>query len=190
VRFGNDNYYTHRGLFYRPGPGGYVVVRPPAGIIVPSLPIGFARIYFNNVLYFRFNDIYYRPTTGGYIVVQTPTVVVTPPPVTVVTTQPAVVATTTPAPVVAEPVAAGDSDYQSFYVDGIQYHFKNGQFFKKSADGLIWVEPPMGAIIQKLPADATSVWYQDIEYFDCDSVYFRKTPDGYKVVDAPWTQQE
>ena len=37
-----------------------------------------------------------------------------------------------------------------------------------------------------LPADARSVWYQDNEYFECDNVFFRKTPDGYKVVAAPW----
>ena len=37
-----------------------------------------------------------------------------------------------------------------------------------------------------LPPDAKSVWYQENEYFECDNVFFKKTPDGYKVIEAPW----
>ena len=48
------------------------------------------------------------------------------------------------------------------------------------------MEAPYGAISRTLPSEATSVWYQENEYFQSDNVYFRKTPDGYKVVTAPW----
>jgi hypothetical protein len=48
------------------------------------------------------------------------------------------------------------------------------------------VEAPIGALAKSLPPDARSVWYQEVEYFECDEVYFRKTPDGYKVIEAPW----
>ena len=48
------------------------------------------------------------------------------------------------------------------------------------------MEAPHGAITKTLPSDATSVWYQDNEYFECDNVYFRKTPEGYKVVPTPF----
>ena len=39
---------------------------------------------------------------------------------------------------------------------------------------------PVGAVTRTLPVDATSVWFQEVEYFECDNVYFRKTPEGYK----------
>ncbi len=63
---------------------------------------------------------------------------------------------------------------------------RDGQFFKNTPEGLVWVEQPVGALTRSLPEDATSIWYQDIEYFDVDGILFRKTPNGYKVVDSPW----
>jgi hypothetical protein len=45
---------------------------------------------------------------------------------------------------------------------------------------------PVGAITKTLPVDATSVWFEEVEYFECDNMYFRKTPDGFKVVPKPW----
>jgi hypothetical protein len=48
------------------------------------------------------------------------------------------------------------------------------------------VELPVGAMTRSLPESRTSIWFNEIEYFDVDGVLFRKTPDGYKVVKAPW----
>jgi len=146
-----------------------------------ALPFGFARIYINNVLYYRYNDIYYQPYHGGgYVVVNTPPTVIVNNPQPVVVAQPN---TPAPAPV---PAAVTSTGYQTILVDGSEYKFRDGQFFQPTADGLIWVPAPLGALTPSLPADAISVWYQDIEYFDCDGVYFRKTPNGYLVVTAPW----
>lgn len=195
VRHGKDVFFTHRGVFYRSGPRGYVVVRPPAGIRVPVLPFGYARIIVGNAVFFRYNNIYYQPVPGGYVVVNTPvtrTVVVTTAPAPVPVQSTTVITTpATNAPVVSEADTANisDNNYQSVWVGNAEYKFKDGQFFQKTADGLIWTQAPLGAIARTLPGDATSVWYQDVEYFDCDSVYFRKTPDGYMVVEAPWKQE-
>ena len=180
VNVGHDHYYYHRGTFYRPGRHGYYVVRAPRGCIVRELPSRYARVYLGGALYYRYDDVYYQPCPDGYVVVDPPvTVVNVPAPAAVV------------APVAATPgQPAKENDYQSVWVGDVEYQFHDGQFFKKTADGLVWAEAPLGALTKVLPADARSVWYQDIEYFECDEVYFRKTPDGYKVIEAPWKKAE
>lgn len=178
VSVGPERYYYHRGVFYRPGRHGYVVVRAPRGAIVRELPPYHSRVYVGSAVYYRYGDVFYQPCPEGYIVVDSPLVVTTPPSTTVVTP--------TPAPASPAPAAPISDDYQTVWVGEVQYQFRDGQFFKKTADGLVWTEAPVGAITKTLPPDARSVWYQDIEYFECDDVYFRKTPEGYKVVLAPW----
>lgn len=175
VRAGRDNYYYHRGTFYRPGPRGYYVTRAPRGCVVRELPPRYSRVYFGSSLYYRYGDVYYQDSPDGYVVVD--------PPSTVVVRVPA---SNTGAPV----VPSKDNDYQSVWVGDVEYLFKDGQFFKKTSEGLVWAEAPLGAITKTLPSDARSVWYEEVEYFECEEVYFRKTPDGYKVVEAPWNKME
>lgn len=158
---GNDRFYEHRGTFYRRGPGGYIVTRPPRGAVLPHLPPGCVRIHTGGILYFRFGDVYYRQASAGYVIVDAPVIEVQP------------------------PVTAAES-YHSVWVGDVEYLFKDGQFFRKTADGLVWTEAPLGAVTGTLPSDAKSIWYQDIEYFESGGVFFRKTPDGYKVVPTPW----
>ena len=63
---------------------------------------------------------------------------------------------------------------------------KDGQYFRKTAQGLVWIEAPAGSPIAALPKDAISVWYQGVEYFESRETYYRRTTDGYEVVPAPW----
>ncbi len=171
VHVGRDNYYYHRGVFYRPGPRGYYVVRAPRGAVIRTLPPHYSRVYIGSSVYYRYGDVYYRDYDGGYVVVDAP-------PTTVVTTS---------APpsnaVIGAPV---QDDTQTIVVGTEEYEFKDGQFFKKNADGLVWTPAPLGAITKSLPNDARSVWYQDTEYFEVEDVYFKKTQEGYRVVEAPW----
>lgn len=173
VSVGGSNYYYHRGTFYRPGPHGYYVVRAPRGCVVRTLPPYYTRVYYGGVPYFYYSGVYYQTAPGGYVVVDPPSTVV----VTQSKSDPSV--STAPAP-------QQEEGYQTVWVGDVQYQFKDGQFFKKTADGLIWSEAPLGAVTKTLPPDAKSVWYQDIEYFESDDVYFRKTAEGFKVVNAPW----
>ena len=161
VRVGHDRYYTHRGVFYQNGPRGYVVVRAPRGVVVHSLPTHYTRIYVGSTLYYRYGDVYYQPVSGGFVVVDAPAAQTLPPP---------------------RPV----EDYQSVWVGKQEYLFRDGQFFNKTVDGMVWVPAPMGAITRDLPNDARSVWFQNEEYFESDEIYFHKTPAGYEVVPAPW----
>lgn len=170
VHVGNDHYFEHRGTFYRQGPKGYVVVRPPRGAHIPHLPPHAARVFIHGGFYWQYDNVYYQQVGDDYVVVDSPDAAAAAPSATVVAA---------PAPT---------SDYQSIYVGSTQYFFRDGQFFQNTPEGMTWTAAPIGAITPTLPADAQSVWYQEIEYFDCDGVYFRKTPDGYKVVNAPWVK--
>jgi len=168
VRVGHDNFYYHRGMYYRNGPHGYYVVHAPLGARIRELPPYCSRIFIGGLWYWRYDDVYYRAYDDGYVVVESPVVVGA--------TTATVAAPPPPAPVIEQSVWVGDKELI----------FKNGQFFRKTPDGLVWVEAPLGAITRTLPADATSVWYQGTEYFECDEVYFVKTPNGYEVIHAPW----
>jgi len=164
VHVGSERYYYHRGVYYRPGPHGYYVVPAPHGAYVRALPPYYTRVYVGGAYYYCYGNVYYQTYRDGYIVVN--------PPATVVAA--------TPAPAKVEPQA------QSVWVGDVEYTVKDGQFFRKNADGLVWTPAPLGAITTSLPAEAKSVWYQENEYFESDNVYFKKTPDGYRVIEAPW----
>jgi hypothetical protein len=66
-----DHYYD-RGIFYRRYDSGYRVVRPAAGLIISTLPVGYVSVRFGDDLYARYNDVYYRPVARGYVVVEPP----------------------------------------------------------------------------------------------------------------------
>lgn len=161
VHVGHDHYYEHRGVFYQHGPHGYVVVRAPRGAVVRVLPTYHSRIYVGRAVYYRYGNVYYQSCPGGYVVVDPPAMAALPPP---------------------PPV----EDYQTVIVGQQEYQFKNGQFFTRTPDGLVWVKGPIGAVTQNLPRGARSVWYENVEYFESDDIFFRKTPEGYAVVEAPW----
>lgn len=163
VRVGQERYFSHRGVYYRPGPHGFVVCPPPRGAVLRVLPPHFTRVYVGDVLYYRYGGVYYRPAIGGYVVVEAPKVVIPSEASVNIVEQ-------------EQPVTVGNTSYV----------FRDGQFFQRTSDGLVWVPAPVGAVLSALPKDADSIWYQDIEYFDCDGVIFRKTPRGYAVVEAPW----
>ncbi|NDY71492.1 SH3 domain-containing protein [Desulfobacter hydrogenophilus] len=83
VRHRGDNYYSHRGRFYRHGPKGYFWVRPPIGIISYSLPAAAITVLIGGLTYYVYDSVYYRRVPAGYQVVQVPTqtttIVHTPP---------------------------------------------------------------------------------------------------------------
>jgi|GEM_PF-751437 len=73
IRHRGDNYYFHRGRFYRHGPKGYFWVRPPIGIISYSLPAVSLTVLIGGLTYYVYDNVYYRRVPAGYQVVQVPT---------------------------------------------------------------------------------------------------------------------
>lgn len=72
VRSGKDQFIFNEGIFYHRDPKGFRVVRPPRGIVVDYLPIGFETLIIAGITYFLFAGIYYQKTDSGYVVVDTP----------------------------------------------------------------------------------------------------------------------
>jgi hypothetical protein len=72
--FHGDRFYFAAGVWYAPGPQGFVVVRPPAGLLVTTLPPFYTTIWIAGTPYYYANDVYYRwaPTMNGYEVVDPP----------------------------------------------------------------------------------------------------------------------
>ncbi|NDY91322.1 DUF6515 family protein [Ideonella livida] len=65
--------YRHfDGIWYRPGPHGWVVVSPPVGVWVSGLPPWAVTVVIGGFLYWRVDSVYYRARDGGYEVVTSP----------------------------------------------------------------------------------------------------------------------
>jgi hypothetical protein len=70
ILHGRDRYHYHGGRFYRPWDAGFVLVRPPLGLIVLSLPLGSRTVISAGFTYHVFGDVYYRRVPAGYEVVE------------------------------------------------------------------------------------------------------------------------
>lgn len=73
VMWGGVNYGFYDGVWYSPGPRGYVVVRPPFGIVVRDLPVFRTVVVVGGLNYLYANGVYYRELgESGYEVVPPP----------------------------------------------------------------------------------------------------------------------
>jgi hypothetical protein len=74
VYFHGSPYYFSAGVWYGPGPGGFVVVRPPYGVVISVLPPYYSTVWFGGVPYYYADNVYYTwdPTQNGYTVVPPP----------------------------------------------------------------------------------------------------------------------
>lgn len=72
VHVGPKKYFYHGGIYYRHGNNGFMVVRPPRGVVIAHLPVGFETLVVAGVTYFLFAGVYYQQTPSGYVVVDEP----------------------------------------------------------------------------------------------------------------------
>jgi len=72
IRSHHGDHYYRRGIFYRHYDNFYRVVRPPLGLIIATLPMGYIDVRFGDRVYARYNDVYYAPSPRGYMVVESP----------------------------------------------------------------------------------------------------------------------
>jgi hypothetical protein len=63
-------HHYHGGRYYRPWNAGFILVRPPLGLIVLSLPLGSRTVISAGFTYHVFGDVYYRRVPAGYEVVE------------------------------------------------------------------------------------------------------------------------
>ncbi len=67
---GRERYHYHSGRFYRPWDNGFILVRPPLGLVVLNIPIGSRMVISAGITYHVFGDVYYRRIPSGYQVVE------------------------------------------------------------------------------------------------------------------------
>ncbi len=70
VVHGRERYHYHSGRFYRPWNSGFILVRPPLGLIMLNIPIGSRMVISAGITYHVFGDVYYRRVPAGYQVVE------------------------------------------------------------------------------------------------------------------------
>ena len=68
----NRRYFFQGGVWFAPAASGYVVVRPPAGVVVPVLPPAYATVWIAGRPYYYANDVYYVEAPNGYAVTAPP----------------------------------------------------------------------------------------------------------------------
>lgn len=63
ITVGNAHYYHHLGNYYRwqSNLGSYVVVRPPIGTVISTIPTGYTVVRYNGLNHHVLNGVYYRP---------------------------------------------------------------------------------------------------------------------------------
>jgi hypothetical protein len=69
-----SRFYFSGGIWYAPGPYGFVVTGPPVGLYINSLPPFYTTVWFGGVPYYYADNVYYRwqPASSGYEVVDPP----------------------------------------------------------------------------------------------------------------------
>lgn len=73
-RHRDERYYFNDGIWYRPWEGGFAVVLPPIGLVLPFLPPFYTTIWAGDIPYYYANDVYYRwrPEERAYVVSEPP----------------------------------------------------------------------------------------------------------------------
>lgn len=71
---GRDHFYFSGGIWYAPRGPGFVVVRPPPGLVISVLPPFYSTVWFGGLPYYYADNVYYTwaPDQNGYVVVDPP----------------------------------------------------------------------------------------------------------------------
>ncbi|PSL18790.1 DUF6515 family protein [Dyadobacter jiangsuensis] len=106
-------YHYYGGVYYKPYGRQYVVVRPPVGLRVTVLPVGYASVTIGRMPYFYAGGVYYvQYSPGRYEVVEPPK---------------ELAVNSNPSQLSALPEGA-----QSVYIAGRKYYKINDTYYEKS----------------------------------------------------------
>ncbi len=74
IRFHNSRYYYQGGVWYRPDGPRFVVIAPPIGVVISTLPAFYTTLWLGGIPYYYANDTYYtwQPELHGYQVTAPP----------------------------------------------------------------------------------------------------------------------
>jgi len=169
---GSTYYWGDAGFWQKAPDGGYVVVDPPVGAEVSSLPKdaepqteGDVTVYVYDTLFFTMDT-----NSSGR---------------TVYRVEPA------PAEEEIDTIPPGSP---SFVADQETYYYVDYNFYvefeENGRTGFVNGEPETGAQVDELPDEVTSVEEGGVTYYQFDTVFFEEVEDGsgatfYEVVGSP-----
>jgi hypothetical protein len=69
-----SRFYFSGGIWYAPGPYGFIVTRPPSGLFLTVLPPFYTTVWLGGAPYYYADNVYYQwqPSANGYAVVDPP----------------------------------------------------------------------------------------------------------------------
>lgn len=114
LTLGGRPYHYYNGIYYAPYLGGYTIVEPPMGVIVPVLPPNSVYVIIGGRPYYRYGGVYYMPLEDNrYQVVPEPK---------------------DESPKAATPKAespnSSSNGYEKFTLDGKTYYKKGNKYYK------------------------------------------------------------
>ena len=182
VTFGTGRYFFHSGVWYQQAGPGYVVVRPPLGVVVPVLPPDYTVVSIAGVPYYYANDIYYAAGPGGYVVAQPP-----------VTASPVPGQIPLPAPMSA-PLSQSVPGYavtelppgnMAIMFSSQRYYYQAGVWYRRNGHRFVVVRPPAGIRVPVLPPSYATVSIAGVPYYYANNTYYAAGPGGYVVAEPP-----
>jgi len=73
-------------------------------------------------------------------------------------------------------------------VGGKKFHYRDGSFYHKHHRHYTAVAAPIGACIAHLPYGFQNFYVDGILYYTYNDVYYKHTPDGYEVIQKPYSK--
>jgi hypothetical protein len=72
--YGGRPFYFYGGVWYAPAGAGFVVIRPPTGLVISVLPPYYSAVWIGGLPYYYADGVYYtwNPAQNGYMVVDAP----------------------------------------------------------------------------------------------------------------------
>lgn len=174
---GQTYYYADDSFWQAASGGGYVVVTPPVGAEVSSIPDEASPETEGEVTLYQFDDLFFTKDTNS--LGQTIYRVEPNPP--------------------EEQIDSIPSGSPSFVADQETYYYVNFAFYvefeENSQTGYVNGEPEIGAQVDKLPDEVTTIEEGGLTYYQFDSVFFEQVEDDsgstfYEVVGSPGESDE
>ncbi|MFC1530699.1 DUF6515 family protein [Gemmatimonadota bacterium] len=173
IEFEGTTYYYADWSFFQAAPGGgYIVVEPPAGAEVSSIPEEAVAQEEGDVALYQFDRMFFTKTTNdaGREVYRVEAV---------------------PPEEEIDEIPAGST---SFVADGETFYYVNFNLYveyeENGQTGYVNGEPEIGAQLDELPEGTTTIEEDDRTYYQFDMVFFEEVEDEsgnpfYEVVDSP-----
>ena len=70
-------------------------------------------------------------------------------------------------------------------IGGLEYYYQQGQFYRRGRGGYIVADPPLGAVVKRIPRGYKVFRLNKRKYYHYNDVYYVKKPRGYVVVEDP-----